>query len=219
MSGVEIGGAQALCFSCREMKGGEAVRDWTAIETKYVEGDMSLRTLAQEQGISPSALRRRAWTQGWSEKRRLFREQKARAEPGGAQAKDGGALDKLICATERLTDAALRALGDEEQFCRWIVSDGGGAAKSTEERIFRKLDTKSLKEMAGVLKELTELTRDFYSVPAPGELIATQLAEEKLALEKQKLEMAWREAALKRQEDAPQEIRVVMEDEAEELGG
>ena len=193
------------------------MRDWTAIETKYVEGDMSLRDLAQEQGISVSALKQRAWTQSWSEKRRLFREQQARAGPGGVQAKEGRELNKLICATEKLTDAALRALSDEEQFCRWIVSDGGGAAKSTEERVFRKIDTKSLKEMAGVLKELTDLTRDFYGLPAPGDAAAARLAEEKLALDKQKLELALQEAELKRQEDTAEELRVVLAEETEEL--
>ncbi|MBR3293403.1 MAG: hypothetical protein IKI69_03125 [Oscillospiraceae bacterium] len=191
------------------------MRNWTAIEALYVQGDMSLRDLAQRQGVSLSALKKRASAQGWSEKRRVYREQTARAEP--ETGKDGGDLEKLICATEKLTDAALRALNDEEQFCRWIVSDGGGAAKSTEERVFRKIDTKSLKEMAGVLKELTDLTRDFYGLPAPGDAAAARLAEEKLALEKQKLEMAWREAELKRQEDTPEELRVVLAEETEEL--
>ena len=186
------------------------MRDWTAIEKLYVQGDVSLRELAQRQEIPLSTLKKHAWADRWSEKRRVYHAQKARAEPEADSGKGGGELDKLICATDRLTEAALRALEDEKQFCRWIVSDGGGAAKSTEERVFQKIDTKSLKEMAGVLKELTELTRDFYGLPAPADAAAARLAEEKLALDRQKLDAA-------QHQEEPQEIRVVIDEEAEAL--
>ncbi len=50
-----------------------ATRDWQAIKTEYVTGEISLRALAERHGAAASTLRERAVADGWEEARSQFR--------------------------------------------------------------------------------------------------------------------------------------------------
>ena len=188
------------------------MRDWTEIETVYIAGNMSLRELAKQQGVSYSSLSKIATKRKWAAKRQRERDKLASATLGRARARNQRKLEKLISATERAMDTALSALEDEQQFRRYIVSEGRGeGVSSTEEKIFDKIDTKALKELTGVLRDLTALARDFYGIRTPSQSVA-----EKIALEKLELERKRTEAKLPENED--RELRVTMSGDAEELG-
>lgn len=185
---------------------------WTEIKRKYVEGEMSLRALAERLNVSASALSRRAARERWGDERRAWRQGHSfdAAKRAGVDNKE--TMETLARATDLATETVLRALEDDEQFRRYLVTVRQGAGVSqTEERLFDKVDTKALKELTGVLRDLTALARDFYGIRTPAQSVAEKIALEKLALEKKRTE-----AALPENED--RELRVTMDGNAEDFG-
>ena len=165
------------------------MRDWTEIETMYITGNMSQKELAESLQISYSTLSKVATENKWSDKRKKFRKKTANKGLERASARISRKLAKLAEGTELLIDAALKALGDEKQFYRYIVSDGVGEGCSvTKEQIFDKLDAKALKDVTSALRDLTAMRRDLFGLPTQGETVAQKIAKEKLELEKRKLE-------------------------------
>lgn len=165
------------------------MRDWTEIETMYITGNMSQKELAESLKISYSTLSKVATENKWSDKRKKFRKKTAKKGLERASARIARKLSKLADGTELLIDAALKALGDENQFYRYIVTNGTGEGCSvTTEEIFEKLDAKALKDVTASLRDLLAMRRDLFGIPTHGESVAEKLAREKLELEKRKLE-------------------------------
>ena len=145
------------------------MRDWTEIETMYITGNMSQKELAESLQISYSTLSKVATENKWSDKRKKFRKKTANKGLERASARISRKLAKLAEGTELLIDAALKALGDEKQFYRYIVSDGVGEGCSvTKEQIFDKLDAKALKDVTSALRDLTAMRRDLFGLPTQG---------------------------------------------------
>ena len=63
-------------------------------------------------------------------------------------------------AAQKLLAVLGEALEDDKQFFRYLVKTKAGAEGDLEERVFRKLDTKQLKEVVGVLKDLKALAQE-----------------------------------------------------------
>lgn len=190
------------------------MKNWTEIEAQYIAGEMSQKELAESLGISYSTLAKVATANKWSAKRKKFRQKVAKKGLERAGARIAKKLSKLADGTELLIDAALKALGDEQQFYRYIVTDGVGEGCSvTKEEIFQKLDSKALRDVTAALRDLTAMRRDLFGLPTQGESVAQKIAKEKLELERQKTEAL---LADKSGENG-NEIHVVMEDEAEAL--
>ncbi len=165
------------------------MRNWTEIETQYITGNMSQKELAESLQISYSTLSKVATENKWSDKRKKFRKKAANKGLERAGARISRKLARLAEGTELLIDAALKALGDEQQFYRYIVTDGMGEGVSvTKEQIFEKLDAKALKDVTSALRDLTAMRRDLFGLPTQGETVAQKIAQEKLELEKRKLE-------------------------------
>lgn len=83
--------------------------DWPALEREYIQGDMGLRTLAREHGITNHSLvMAQSKRNNWVEKRAAF---KNRAETKAVQilADDEG---KRIAKEERVRDNAIDAIDD-----------------------------------------------------------------------------------------------------------
>lgn len=167
------------------------MRDWTEIETMYVSGDMNLQTLAEQVGISYSTVSKHASAGKWSEKRQTFRKKAESKALGRACARISAKLEKLAESAELAIDVALQALGDPEQFRRYIVTEGlGEGVSSTSEKIFDKVDTKALRDMTAALRDLTALQRNLYGLKTSGEKVAEKIAREKLKLEQRKVDHA-----------------------------
>lgn len=58
----------------------------------------------------------------------------------------------------------------------------------TKEKIFEKVDTKALRDVVYMLKELTGMMRDFYNIPTPAQAEAQRIAAERLELEKRRVD-------------------------------
>ena len=167
------------------------MRNWTEIETQYITGDMSQKELADSLGISYSTLSKVATENKWSDKRKKFRKKTANKGLERAGARISRKLARLAEGTELLIDAALKALGDEQQFYRYIVTDfKGEGVIVTKEKIFEKLDAKALKDVTAALRDLTAMRRDLFGIPTQSETVAQKIARERLELEKRKVEAA-----------------------------
>ncbi len=139
--------------------------NWKKIEAQYVAGDMSLRERARKKKLRYSTLSKAASKGGWSEKREKFREETAKKALANAQARGAEQLERLMGAAGTLVDATVKALEDNEQFQRFIVSEGVGDGMSeTSEKIFSKRDTRAMRDLAGVIKELAPLLREHYGL-------------------------------------------------------
>lgn len=162
---------------------------WTRIETEYVAGTMSLKDLAKRKRISYSTLSKRASEGGWAGKRKDFRA--GVEERALVQARERGVqrLNELMLGTEKLLDEAMRALGDQLQFQRYVVSEGAGPGVSeTVEKTFDKRDTRAMKDMAAVIRELSGLLRDHYGIYTPAQELSQELVREKIRQAKETME-------------------------------
>ena len=156
--------------------------NWTRIETQYVSGEKTLRELAKEKRVSYSTLSKKASEGGWAAKREKYRAEVASEELARAQERGRARLRAILEADEKMMDAAVAAIADEEQFRRWIVSEGTGEGCSeTSEKTFAKIDTKAMKDMVFVMRELTGMLRDAYSLQTPAQELGEKLARERIS--------------------------------------
>lgn len=156
--------------------------NWTKIETRYVAGDKSLKELAKEFRVSYSTLSKRASEGGWAARRKDFRANVANEALARAQARGQERMDALLIASEQLMDAATEAIRDSDQFKRWVNTEGSGEGCSEAvERVFDKRDTRAMKDMVFVLKELTGILRDAYGIRTPEQQLGEQLAKERIS--------------------------------------
>ena len=177
------------------------MHDWDAIKTEYITGHVSYRQLSKKYNISLSTVGVRAGREEWAEKRRLYRNKVATKSIEKASERESNRLANLMEATSRAIDVVVGSFADTEQFNRYLVErreryTGAYIADEdsppidertwTEEQVFKKTDTKALKEMTSVLKELTGLMRDFYNLPTPAQAEAQRIAAERLELDKRK---------------------------------
>lgn len=162
---------------------------WDEMKNEFITTRISFRKLAEKYDIAHSAISKRAARESWAEKRAQFVAEvetqliKKNAKNRAKQ------IDRLMTAASRVLDHALDALDDHEQFNRHIVSEGKGEGVSvTEERVFEKMDTKAMKEVTSVIKDLAGLMRDHYDAPTGAEAFARKMEKEKLKLAKAKTE-------------------------------
>lgn len=175
--------------------------NWTRIELEYVAGEKTLRELAKAKRVSYSTLSKRASEGGWARKR-----QKHRAEVESealARARERGLkrMDEMLQASEKLMDAAVEAIQDNEQFKRWVMTEGcGEGCSETVEKVFDKRDTRAMKDMTFVLKELTAILRDAYGIKTPAQELGEKLAKERISQVKAQTAKLKREAGVDQKE-------------------
>ncbi|MBQ7669653.1 MAG: hypothetical protein IJS45_02900 [Clostridia bacterium] len=84
-------------------------------------------------------------------------------------------LERLGALSERLTEALNEALDDKTQFKRYIVAEksknrDGDPVTESVEKVFGKVDFKSMKEAAGAIRAVADSVKAVYSVPDFSEL-------------------------------------------------
>lgn len=197
--------------------------DWKAIKTEYITTETSQKKLADKYGVSARHLSRMSVEEGWVEQRRQFVEKTVAKSVSKACERDSDRLAKLMDTTGKAVDVVTKAFEDANQFNRYIVErkeryaepqleesgDGDVTAiqerQWAEEQMFRKVDTKALRDLTAVLKDLTALMRDFYNIPTPAQAEAQRIAAERLEMDRKKAEAG----------NGAEEVRVVLAGELE----
>ncbi len=156
--------------------------NWSRIEAQYVSGEKTLRELAKEKRVSYSTLSKKASEGGWAAKRKKYRAEVESEALARARERGLKRMDELLKASEKLMDAAVEAIQDNKQFKRWVTTGGcGEGASETVEKVFDKRDTRAMKDMVFVLKELTGILRDAYGLQTPAQELGEKLARERIS--------------------------------------
>lgn len=167
--------------------------DWETIQSEYVTTNVSQKELAEKHGVSVGTLRYRCAVERWGDQRRQHRDRIM--EKTSERLSDAAAerMVQLMGGTDKMLTATLEALDDPDQFYRYLVKEKADGETYTKEEVFKKADTKAMKDMTVMLEKLTGLTRDLYGLPTREQELRRELAEEKLDLEKKKLESGYGE--------------------------
>lgn len=171
-----------------ETAGGTRNIDWESIKSEYVTTNISQKKLAEKYGVSKNSVQYRCAVERWADQRRQHRDRIM--EKTSERLSDAAAerMAQLMGGTDQMLTATLEALEDPEQFYRYLVKEKADGETYTKEEIFRKADTKAMKDFTVLLEKLTGLTRNLYGLPTREQELRRELAEERLALEKKKLE-------------------------------
>lgn len=175
--------------------------DWNRIKTEYITTNISLRQLSKKYGIGFGNLSDHCRKEGWVTLRTKHGDRLVTKAVRKSEEKEVNRLARLMQATTKAIDVAMEAFEDEKQFNRYIVNRrekymGGKEAVAgdvietewSEEQVFQKIDTKALRDLTGVLKDLDALMRQYYNLPTPAQAEAQRIAAERLELDKKKAE-------------------------------
>lgn len=185
-----------------------AVIDWDAVKTEYVTTEISLSKLAEKYGTTKSSLAKKSTAEKWVDERKRYRNAVVTKTLQEHQKKDVKRLCKLMDATEKLIDISLRAINDDQQYQRYIVTEGCGEGYSeASEKVFNKVDTRALKDTVSVLKDLTAMVRDFYDIPTAAQREQRDINLARLEMDKKKAEAG----------DASGNITIVVSKDSEDL--
>lgn len=184
-----------------------------ALRTEYIIGEETLKALAEKYGASLAYIRKISGAEKWTEQRRQYREQVGKDAIKGAGKAAARKLMSVQQAVDRLSARIAKLLEDEEQFNRHIVteteSQNGHMTSTQVETIFLKADTYAIKNLTGALKDLTAIIRDVYGLRTAQEDAALEYARARVESERRKAEA----------ESGDEELRVIMDEEADEYAG
>lgn len=125
--------------------------------------------------------------------------------------KQARSLAKEIDACERISDVILKTLSDAEQFNRYIVqndyqTETGDTVRVTEEQMFKKIDTRSLKEAAQALKLVEEMKRSLLNIQTMQQKNRELREARKLKIEEERLELQKAQVESKQSTDSTLEV-------------
>ena len=160
--------------------------NWEAVKTEYITTDTSQRKLAAKYGIPLSNITRRCKAEKWVEQREQYKGTVTAKAVKKSATRDANRLARLMDTTTKAIDVAAKAFEDEQQFNRYLVETGPKSNRKTVEKTFAKVDTKALRDLTAVLKDLTGLMREFYNIPTPAQAEAQRIAAERLAMDQRR---------------------------------
>lgn len=176
------------------MRGGERMEiDWDAARVAYVAGKENYASIAQRLGVSKTAVGNRGRAEAWTQQRAAFRKNVAARALKTKENRETERLSRLMDNAERLVGHLSRVTEDKHQFFRYIAGFNQGkegeedeGIVSAKETIAAKADTKSLKDCAAALNELTKAFRNLFDLPTGEQRRAHNLAVRKLSIEEKK---------------------------------
>lgn len=173
----------------------QEVADWAAMKAEYAAGALSVRELAEKHGLTVGTVQYRARMDKWGPARREHRKNLVESTLKRDRSRRASAcmrqLQTMGKAAEHATHAIERICSDAEQFHRHLVQvrDAKGI-QGAEERVFDKGDTRALRELAAAMKDLVAVIRDVHGIPTVQEARQLEIAQERLALDRQKAALA-----------------------------
>lgn len=172
--------------------------DWTELKAEYASTDISYRKIAEKYEVSFNTLQKVAKSEGWTKARRNYRDKLAKKILQNLSSKMAYECTKKLIglqkAADYLADEINSILKDPDQFKRYIIHihnrKADESVSDVEERIFLKYDTKSIRDLAIALRELTTVIRNVYDIPTAQEKFYMDIAAQRLDLETRKVSLA-----------------------------
>lgn len=187
---------------------------WNDIRSEYITTNTSYRKLAEKYGISETSVANHGKKEKWAEKRRKHKQKIVDKTTNKLANKEAAKLAKLAKAADKLTDVINKTLADTQQFNRYLVTESTYDAElkqsttTLEEKIYKKVDTKAVKELTASLKDLVTVIRNVNDIPTIREKAAMDIAAERLNMDKQKADMG----------NNKEDVKVILSDEVKEYG-
>lgn len=161
--------------------------DWNAIRAEYITGQISQRDLCTKYGVSYSKLGEIARKEKWTEQKRKYEEKVFEKAIQKQCNREANRLAKELAVADKISDVLVKAFEDEQQFNRYVVTEGLGMGQSeTSEKIFDKVDTRALREAAATLKMVEQLKRSIEGLLTLQERNALNIAERRMALDEKR---------------------------------
>lgn len=185
--------------------------DWEAIKTEYITTDTSQSKLAKKYGVPRSTICKWCAREGWVEQRERYRAGVVQKTIERRAHEDAKHLKNLMGAAERITEIAVDALQKEqslytipvdrdEEYSSPIDSKSGDVwtedsdgvpvlrRRWNEDRVSEAVNTRALKDLAAIVKDMTTLIRDFYDIPTAAQREQREINRERLEIEKKRAE-------------------------------
>ena len=163
--------------------------DWKQLELEYVTTVKSYREIAEEFEAPFSSVCIYGRDHHWTDKRKKYHENVIKKAIDKSENQAAGKLAKLISASDKAADVIEKALSDDNQFRRYIVTERNeDGAESTAEYIFDKTDTKALRDIVACLKDLTGIMRNLNNIPTVAEEQAMAIQRERMEIDRKKAE-------------------------------
>lgn len=160
--------------------------DWAQIKMEYITGNIGQKALANKHGVSLNVLKKYATKENWVEEKRKYALKVVEKAVQKEVNRQANALAKELQAADKMSDVILKALGDDKQFNRWIVTEGGDGYTITDEKVFEKVDMRSMKDAVATLKMIEQLKRSVQGLLTLQEETQRDIALRKIALEEKK---------------------------------
>lgn len=167
--------------------------DWEAIRADYVANGLSCRELAKKYGVSKSVVAKKIKDEWRGQSRTIADSVRTNVDSAIREQKTDALLTMLHAADtmagvlDSLADAAMRVAS----------SDDRGS-----------MDIKKVEGLVRAINLNMDTLRELHGVPTQAQRHAQHLAEERLAMERERLEMDKRKAD---QDAHPEEVRIVIE--------
>jgi hypothetical protein len=168
-----------------------AALDWAGLRAEYISSGLSYGELAQKHGISKSAIGKIGKREDWPRLRAEYlAEASKRALEDGVEY-EVDRLKKIMQAATAMSDVIAGIYADPQQFYRHLVqdkfvNDDGGMDIVTVEKIYKKADTRAIKDLTGAMRDMTLVMRNLFNLPTQAEKEAQRIAAERLKLEQHK---------------------------------
>lgn len=193
--------------------------DWNLIKTEYITTNVSLRKLADKYRISKTVVYKRSKAENWVDARNAYRSDcYANAVQKTAEI-DVNYLVAAIEGANGLLDAAVEKIRDHDQFNRHIVYESPlPGTTEAREKIFQKADTKAMRDLAALIKDMTGLLREFFNVPTPAQQEAQRIAAERLELDKRRVALEEQKAEAELTPESQEYVIRIVGKNADEYG-
>ena len=171
------------------------VVDWSEIRLAYVTSVKSYRQIAIDHNVPIGSVQKVGKEQKWPELRQEYQQKAAKIALENEVNNEGERLSKIIRAANAMSDVIDGIFRDKDQFYRHLVQDevydhdSDCLIKTTEERIYEKVDSRAIRDLTGALKDMTMVLRNLYNLPTQAEAEAQRIAAERLKLEQRKADM------------------------------
>lgn len=148
---------------------------WDVIKAEYITGQCSCQDLSEKYDIVPRTIQERCRREGWAKARKDYRKRVVQAMIKKREKEDIKQLSGLRTAATSMADV----LKDISAKVSFLSEDDSGLTTA---------DTRMLRDVVMSLRDLTATIRDLYGIPNAEEASRMRVAEERLELERQRLD-------------------------------
>ncbi len=163
--------------------------DWVAAENDYITTKMSYADIAKKYSVSCRLVNTYGAEHSWFKKRKEYLNNVSAKLAAKSEDNAVNKLLRLSAVADKVVDVIEKTVSDAEQFNRYVVTEAtGDFDQRTSEYIFKKTDTKALRDVVTALKDITNVIRNVNEIPTEAEKEQREAAKERLRLEKKKCE-------------------------------